>query len=266
MSRRTCSDDARPCAWCERPIPGSARSDAVTCSRKCRQSIWRLRKRGLVRPPASVPARFAYADPPYPGLAEKYYRDEPDYQGEVDHEKLIQLQLMGGGYAGWALSTSAAALQDVLALCPLGIRVCSWVKPIGVPHRSTEGRQGKTHGPHSAWEPLLIYGGRFQQGGVRDWLEARPARHGGKLPGRKPIAFCAWLFELMGMQPGDELDDLFPGTGVVGRSWRALGGVSPASATNATRRPGRDDASSCSRRHVARPRTTEKEREHERTV
>ncbi len=40
--------------------------------------------------------------------------------------------------------------------------------------------------------------------------------------GRKPVAFCAWLFDLLGMVPGDELVDLFPGTGAVTRAWREL--------------------------------------------
>ncbi len=49
-----------------------------------------------------------------------------------------------------------------------------------------------------------------------------PARGGGDLIGRKPLAFCAWLFEALGMLPGDELVDLFPGTGIVGRAWAEL--------------------------------------------
>jgi hypothetical protein len=31
--------------------------------------------------------------------------------------------------------------------------------------------------------------------------------------------FCFWLFDLMGMKPGDDLVDLFPGTGGVMRAW-----------------------------------------------
>jgi hypothetical protein len=31
------------------------------------------------------------------------------------------------GYDGWALSTSAAALRDVLSLCPPQARVCAWL-------------------------------------------------------------------------------------------------------------------------------------------
>lgn len=156
---------------------------------------------------------FAYADPPYPGLARRYYRDQPSYAGEVDHAALIA-SLEASGYAGWALSTGAYALRDVLPLCPPGARVCAWVKPHG-PHP-------QTYGLHNCWEPLIVVRGRQRRPGKRDWLSALPARGGGDLPGRKPIAFCVWLFECLGMQPGDELVDLFPGSGVVSRSWDEL--------------------------------------------
>jgi hypothetical protein len=39
------------------------------------------------------------------------------------------------------------------------------------------------------------------------------------LIGRKPLRFVFWVFELLGASPGDELDDLFPGSGVVSRCW-----------------------------------------------
>ena len=164
-------------------------------------------------PAATAGLRFAYADPPYPGNARKYYGRETTYGGEVDHADLIA-SLTAGGYAGWALSTSSRALGDILPLCPPGARVAAWVKPIGVPPR--------TYGMHNRWEPVIVVGGRRRRPGVRDWLAAMPARGGGDLMGRKPIAFCAWLFDLLGMIPGDELDDLFPGTGVVARSWATL--------------------------------------------
>jgi hypothetical protein len=157
--------------------------------------------------------RFAYADPPYPGLAARYYRGEASFKGEVDHSALIS-SLTAAKYAGWALSSSAAALRDVLPLCPPGVRVCAWVKPIGV--------SSATYGLHSTWEPLIVVGGRALPGGVRDWLRAMPARGWGKLPGRKPVAFCAWLFDCLGMLPGDHLVDLFPGTGAVSRAWEEL--------------------------------------------
>lgn len=160
-----------------------------------------------------APGRFAYFDPPYPGLARKYYRNEPTYGGEVDHAALVQ-RAESVGLTGWALSTSEAALRDVLPLCPLGARVCPWVKPHGVPRA--------THGIHNAWEPLIIVRGRQRPPGKRNWLSALPARGGGTLPGRKPIAFAAFLFTMLGMLPGDDLIDVYPGTGIISRAWRAF--------------------------------------------
>lgn len=157
--------------------------------------------------------RFAYADPPYPGLSARYYGKEPTFAGEVDHRELIG-SLEASGYDGWALSTGAYALRELLPLCPEGAKVCPWVKPIGA--------SPNTRGLHNTWEPLIVVRGRELQPGVRDWLRAQPARGGGSLPGRKPLAFCAWLFDCLGMVPGDELVDLFPGTGVVGRAWAQL--------------------------------------------
>jgi hypothetical protein len=155
--------------------------------------------------------RFAYADPPYPGQARKRYGREPEYEGEVDHPEL--LRVLEGFPDGWGLSTGAYALRQLLPLCPEGVRVCAWVKPL---HPCPE-----TYGLHNTWEPLLIYRGRQERPGRRDWFEAGPARLGvgRRLEGRKPLAFCAFLFRALGMRPGDELADLFPGSGAVGRAW-----------------------------------------------
>lgn len=195
------------CRWCGAAMPGR-RGDRQFCGRKCRQAAFRLRRLGQRHLVPTTPARLAYADPPYPGLAH-YYRDQPTYAGEVDHAALVA-QLTT--YDGWALSTSAAALATVLPLCPPGIRVCAWVKPIGVSSR--------TRGLHSTWEPLIVAPARHLRPGKRDWLAAQPARNGGTLIGRKPLAFCAFLFRALGAQPGDILADLFPGTGIIGRAWR----------------------------------------------
>jgi hypothetical protein len=198
--------------------------------------------------------KFAYADPPYPGLAAKYYKDQPTYAGEVDHVALIAS--LKYSYDGWALSTSVRGLREVLPLCPPDARVCAWVKPIGV--------SSLTYGLHNTWEPLIVVGGRRLRPGRRDWLRAMPARGGGDLPGRKPISFCAWLFECLGMLPGDELVDLFPGTGVVGRAWaesgrpaapgdRSFGAGSDASPGDGedTSRAAANDPSDGAERHVA---------------
>jgi hypothetical protein len=194
----------RYCGWCRSELGTTVRADAVFCGKKCRQTAFRLRRRRSLDAGAERPIRLAYADPPYPGRAAKYYRSS-----EVDHFALVaRLQQ----YDGWALSTAADSLRSILPFCPPRARVCAWVKPIGASTR--------TRGLHNCWEPLIVVSGRERRPGVRDWLRAQPARFGGTLPGRKPLAFCGWLFDLLGAAPGDTLDDLFEGTGIVGRAWR----------------------------------------------
>jgi hypothetical protein len=138
-----------------------------------------------------------------------YYKYEDTYGGEVDHRRLIALLET---YDGWALSTSSKALRDILPLCPPEVRVCAWVKPIGASSR--------TRGLHSTWEPLIVKQARVVHAGVRDWISAQPARFGGRLMGRKPLAFCAFLFQALAASPNDMFDDLFPGTGIVSAAWR----------------------------------------------
>lgn len=199
----------RLCGWCSAPLFDVR---ARYCSKLCRQTAWRAKCRAELLATADRPIRVAYADPPYPGRAAKYYLHEPTFGGEVDHRELIA-RLVAEYPDGWALSTAADALREVLPLCPESTRVCSWSKPHGVPPT--------TRGLHNTWEPLLVCGGRQLPPGVRDSLSALPARGGGDLPGRKPLAFVGWLFRCLGLRAGDTLDDLFPGTGVVGRAWAA---------------------------------------------
>lgn len=139
------------CAWCRGPIPAGARRDSITCSKRCRQARHRfVRGVGVApRSAARIPLRLAYADPPYPGKA-SYYEGHRDYAGEVDHAALIRR--LSIEYDGWALSTSAEALQAVLALCPPGVRVASW-------HRGE--RPGRSLAPLNAWEPVIYSGGRL---------------------------------------------------------------------------------------------------------
>jgi hypothetical protein len=214
----------RACAWCGGPISPKARRDAVCCSTRCRQARHRFARTVGAAPTGvapSWPLRLAYADPPYPGKA-WLYRRHPDYAGEVDHAALIRRL---STYDGWALSTSAAALPAVLALCPPGVRVAAW-------HRGE--RVTPSRWPLNAWEPVIYTGGR----------PADPSRpsptdttrrvdslvHGvapmttlpGRVIGAKPAAFCRWIFDLLGAAPDDSLDDLFPGSGAITRAWQAF--------------------------------------------
>jgi hypothetical protein len=228
----------RVCAWCSRPIPAKARRDAICCSTPCRQARHRFNTGvGSARAVAvGRTLRLAYADPPYPGKS-FYYRGHQDYAGEVDHVALIRRL---STYDGWALSTSAAALPVVLGLCPPGVRVAAW-------HRGP--RPTASRRPLCAWEPVIYQGGREVYGPLRtdslvcgvSPLTTLPSR----VTGTKPAAFCRWLFELLGAAPGDELDDLFPGSGVVGRAWavyaRAERDASPVAMGDGS--PGERDAS-----------------------
>lgn len=152
--------------------------------------------------------RIAYADPPFPGQA-GLYADQPGTVGEVDHAALLrELET----YDGWALSTSSdPGLRLILPLCPVGVKVCPWVKPRGV--------DKKSRGLNRTWEPLIVSPARRDRPGMRDWLKAHAARGGGTLIGRKPLAFCRFMFRAVGLRPGDSLADLYPGTGIVGRAW-----------------------------------------------
>lgn len=150
--------------------------------------------------------RVAYADPPYPGQARKRYKCP-----EVDHAELVERLR---GFDCWALSTSSTALREVWNLCPEA-RCAPWVKPFAIFKPGVN--------PAYAWEPVLFYGARKRtrtEPTVRDWVSANITLKRG-LCGAKPDAFCAWLFDLLGMQPGDEFHDLFPGTGAVSRAWEA---------------------------------------------
>jgi hypothetical protein len=151
---------------------------------------------------------FAYADPPYIGQARKHYRKEATYGGEVDHEALIY-HLVRNYVSGWALSCSSPSLKQILSYCPEGVRVMAWVKPF------VSFKPGVN--PAYAWEPVIVFGGRprtRKQPTERDWVMANITMRKG-LAGAKPKQFISWLFAVLNVQPGDELHDLFPGTGIV---------------------------------------------------
>jgi hypothetical protein len=55
---------------------------------------------------------------------------------------------------------------------------------------------------------------------------ARPrATDPGRVIGAKPAVFARWVFELLGATSADTLDDLFPGSGGIGRAWAAYTGT-----------------------------------------
>jgi hypothetical protein len=273
---------AHSCGWCEQPMPPGLRPEATFCSKRCRQASSRFGlgvKRATVLPEAlevagpgdaspdtTAPAvatrrgssrarsrrdvspvdqappgsatrrglRLAYADPPYPGKAGLYPEDQ-----EVDHRALVA-RLVTEFPNGWALSTSASALRSVLALCPADVRVCSWHRQI---------RRTRSRRPLSAWEPLIVHGGRELPTNVTQTATDALAYAGryrtfpGAMTGMKPPQFAVWMFAQLGALPGDELVDLFPGSGAVSRAWERY-----------TQQPGDSDVSPGSAPRPARSR------------
>ena len=151
--------------------------------------------------------KFAYADPPYIGQAKKRYSHDSRC-AEVDHTELIQ-HLVSDYPDSWALSLSSPSLKHIIALCPDDVRVMAWVKPFCAFKANVN--------PAYAWEPVIVHGGRKrtrEQVTMRDWIsEVITLRKG--LCGAKPKEFCYWIFDVLNVQQGDILDDLFPGTGIV---------------------------------------------------
>lgn len=150
----------------------------------------------------------AYADPPYVGQSRKLYGG-----AEVNHRLLIA-HLCDEFPDGWALSCSSPSLRELLPMCPEDVRVSAWVKPFAIFKPNVN--------PGYAWEPVIWRGGRTKRARteptVRDWVSCEVTLQKG-LTGAKPEPFCWWLFDLLGLQRNDTLTDIFPGTGIVGRTW-----------------------------------------------
>lgn len=152
--------------------------------------------------------KFAYADPPYVGQARKHYGTDAK---EVNHPLLIEW--LNGAHDAWALSLSTPSLQEILPMCPQGVRVGAWVKPFAIFKPNVN--------PAYAWEPVIFGGGRRRNRNeptVRDWCSVNITLRRG-LSGAKPDAFCFWLFEFAGLVADDEFTDVFPGSGAVTRAW-----------------------------------------------
>jgi hypothetical protein len=163
--------------------------------------------------------RIAYADPPYIGCAH-LYADHPDFGGEVDHAALIER--LESEFDGWVLHASAtptsiATLAPLIA--PTGARWMSWVKGFAAFKKNVSVAY--------AWEPVIVKAARkpvvSKRLVMRDWIQESITLKRG-LTGVKPEAVCHWAFEMVGACPTDDLADLFPGSGAIGRAWKTWQG------------------------------------------
>jgi hypothetical protein len=156
--------------------------------------------------------RFAYADPPYLGCGKSHYGDIHDAAADCDnpewHRALVE-RLVTDYPDGWAMSLHTPSLRTILPMCPDDVRVMAWVKPFC----SFKPNVGVAY----AWEPVIVRGGRKrtrQQQTVRDWVDVNITLRKG-FTGAKPPAFVWWLLEVLNVERGDAVDDLFPGSGAV---------------------------------------------------
>ena len=155
--------------------------------------------------------RFAYADPPYLGCGHLYaahHSEWAEYDDPAAHQRLID-RLCSEWPDGWAMSASSPSLRTILPMCPEDCRVMAWVKPFA----SFKPNVGLAY----AWEPVILRGGRKRERHeptTRDWAAVNITLRKG-LAGAKPAGFVHWLLDALHAQPGDQVDDLFPGTGSV---------------------------------------------------
>lgn len=165
--------------------------------------------------------RFAYADPPYLGMARIYsarHPDAADYDKIETHKALIERLVTE--FDGWALSLHEPSLRHILPLTPEDSRVMVWAKP-WAPFRPGN------KGPHYAWEPVIVKTARpieERLHAVRDYVVTPMVLGGAKTgfgKGKKPEGFVLWLIDVLNLRPDDEFVDLFPGSGAVSRAWEA---------------------------------------------
>jgi hypothetical protein len=172
--------------------------------------------------------RLCIADPPYLGRAVRWYGENgcgDGYgKGQADnhpeaylwdkpetHRQLVKD--LEKDYDGWAIAMSVHSLSTYLSEIETdsrnGIRVCVWHKLSSFP----SGNRITNH-----WEPVLIKVPASRKGwssGERmsDVMSCTPARRG--FVGSKPNEWTRWVLDLMGFQEGDEVTDLFYGSGNV---------------------------------------------------
>jgi len=174
--------------------------------------------------------KLGIADPPYYGRANRYYGSgsgggggnrriyKPDYHPEAAkwdtkeaHQELVEQ--LNEQFDSWVIAMSSHNLSMYLNWCETGsssdYRVCAWVKTTSVPSGSRI---------RNGFEPVLLKlhksrRSTYRGTRTRDYFIA-PAPRTGFL-GAKPSGWTYWVLDLMGYELGDEVVDLFNGSGAV---------------------------------------------------
>jgi len=172
---------------------------------------------------------FAFADPPYLGCCKLYGHHHPAGDRPFDgrcwdepetHQLLIEW-LVDTFPDGWALCASAPSLRTLLPFTPDHVRIAPWVKTFCAFKKGVR--------PAYAWEPVLFHSRRNpphsphappvkngEQNTPKDFY-AGPITLMKGLTGAKSEDFCAWVLSLLNVLPGDNVTDVFVGTGSMTR-------------------------------------------------
>ena len=171
--------------------------------------------------------KLAIADPPYLGRANRWYGDgcgdgygigRADSHPEAKKWDNPQAHIdmvheLNSNYDSWAIAMTVHSLSTYLSAIDTdsrnGIRVMSWIKPAAV----TSGSRVT-----NSWEPVIVKIAKERRGWttgvhIKDYLLAAPMRSG--FIGAKPEAWTHWVLDAMGYVEGDEVTDIFSGSGAV---------------------------------------------------
>ena len=180
--------------------------------------------------------KFCISDPPYLGRAVRWYGEggcgygkgvnQADNHPEAylwdKPETHIQLvHDLQSNYDGWAIAMSVHSLSTYLSAVETdsrnGIRVCVWHKTAAV----TSGNRVTNN-----WEPVLVKmpasrkGWKSGAARTSDVMSCNPLRSG--FVGSKPAEWTHWVLDLMGYQEGDEVVDMFNGSGAVANALKQM--------------------------------------------
>ena len=190
----------------------------------------------LVETRHDMSLRFCIADPPYLGRAVRWYGhggcgdgyglgqadnhpNAADWDDPQRHQQLVKD--LDRDFDGWAIAMSVHSLSTYLQVLETdsrnGIRVAVWHKPSSL----TSGAR-----VCNRWEPVLLRIPKSRRGrtvgkSCSDVFQSVPARNGFR--GAKPHGWTLWILEMLGVQPHDEVIDMFHGSGAVSESLAAMG-------------------------------------------
>jgi len=179
--------------------------------------------------------RLAIADPPYLDRAVRWYGEGgTGYtagSGQADNHPEAYLwdipkthqdlaRRLEQDYDGYAIAMSVHSLSTYLSVIETnsrnGIRVGVWNKTMSLPSASRI---------HNSWEPVIFKipkerRARNNGTATKDVLTSAVLQN--NFIGAKPLVWTEWVLDVLGYKDGDQVDDLFAGSGAVSNAIKTL--------------------------------------------